>query len=76
MVVEVISPSDRWPKVLAKAVEYLETGVTVVLILDGEPPSARLFQADGTTREFGPDDGLAIPDLLPGFAVAVRRFFE
>ena len=76
LVVEVVSPSDRWPKVLAKVAEYLEAGVTVVVVLDGQPPSARVFRDDGTTRELGPDDELALPDLLPGFSVAVRRFFD
>ena len=76
LVVEVVSPSDRWPKVLAKVAEYLEAGVTVVVVLDELPPTARLFSSDRTTRELGPDDVLEIPDLLPGFSVAVRRFFE
>ena len=56
--------------------EYLEAGVTVVVVLDGEPPTARVFRADGTTRELGPDDELTVPDLLAGFSVPVRRFFE
>jgi Uma2 family endonuclease len=76
LVVEVLSPSDRWPKVWAKVAEYLDAGVTVVVVLDGEKTSARLFRADGTDRTLGPDDELAVPDLLPGFSVAVRRFFE
>ena len=36
LVVEVLSPSDRWPKVLAKVAEYLDAGTTVVLVLDDE----------------------------------------
>src|SRR5437660_1434888 len=34
LVVEVRSPSDRWPKVLAKMTEYLNAGVTVVCVVD------------------------------------------
>ena len=75
LVVEVVSPSDRWPKILAKVAECLEAGVTVVVVLDEPPPTVRLFRADGTTRELGPDDELAFPDLLPGFSVLVRQFF-
>lgn len=75
LVVEVISPSDRWPKVLAKVAEYLEAGVTVVIVLDDTPPTARVFRADGTTRELGPDDALTVPDLLPGFSTPVRALF-
>ena len=76
LVVEIISPSDRWPKVLAKVAEYLEAGVRLVVVLDGEEPSARVFRADGTTTTLKPDDQFAAPDLLPGFSIAVRRFFE
>ena len=76
LVVEVASPSDRWPKVLAKVAEYLDAGVGLVVVLDGEESSARVFHADGTTTTLGPDDAFAAPDLLPGFSVVVRRFFE
>jgi Uma2 family endonuclease len=58
LVVEVRSPSDRWPKVLAKVVEYLEAGVSFVVVLDDERRSAHLFGAEGTTRMLGPDDEL------------------
>ena len=43
LVVEVVSPSDRWPKVLAKVAEYLGAGVTVVVVLDETPPTAEVF---------------------------------
>jgi Uma2 family endonuclease len=75
-VVEVVSPSDRWPKVLAKVAEYLGAGVSVVVVLDGERTSAMVFHDDGTTRTLSADDELTLPDLLPGFSVVVRRFFE
>ncbi len=75
LVVEVISPSDRWPRVLAKVAEYLEAGVTVVIVLDDPPPTVRVFRADGTTKELGPDDELTLPDLLPGFATPIRALF-
>ncbi len=74
LVVEVHSKGDRWPKVLAKVAEYLDAGVAVV-VLDDERRTAQIFTADGT-RLLGPDDELTIPEVLPGFAVALRRFFE
>jgi Uma2 family endonuclease len=75
LVVEVLSPSDQWPKVLAKVVEYLDAGVSVVIVLDDKRRRAQIFTADDN-RLLGPDDELTIPELLPGFAVAVWRFFE
>ena len=76
LVVEVISPTDRWPKILAKVAEYLDAGVAVVVLLDDGSRSAQIFTADAPSRTIGPDDPLTLPEILPGFAVAVGRFFE
>jgi Uma2 family endonuclease len=76
LVVEVRSPSDRWPKVLAKVAEYLNAGVLAVVVLDDDSRTALLCMADQAPRRLGPDDELAIPEILPGFVVPVRRFFE
>jgi Uma2 family endonuclease len=73
LVVEVRSKNDKWPKVLAKVAEYLDAGVSAVVVLDDERRTAQVFTADGT-RFLGPDDELTIPEVLPGFAVALRRF--
>jgi Uma2 family endonuclease len=75
-VVEVISPSDRWPKVLAKVAEYLDAGTTVVLVLDDQRRLAHLYRADGTILLLGADAELTIPDLFGDFRVRVGRFFE
>ncbi len=76
MVVEVRSPSDRWAKVLQKIAEYLKAGVLAVVVLDDESRTALVAMADEPPRRLGPDEELTIPDILPGFAVPVRRFFE
>jgi Uma2 family endonuclease len=76
LVVEVRSPSDRWPKILTKIAEFLNAGVLAVVVLDDESRSAHLSLADRAPRLLGPDDVLEVPEILPGFAVAVRRFFE
>lgn len=76
LVVEVKSPSDRWPKVLIKVGEYLEAGVLAVVVLDDDSRTALLSMANQPPRHLGPDDELTIPEILPGFAVPVRRFFE
>jgi Uma2 family endonuclease len=76
LVVEVRSPSDRWPKVHTKVAEYLNAGVTVVVVLDDESRTAVLYFSDRASLTLKPDDELTVPEILPGFAVAVRRFFE
>lgn len=76
LIVEVLSPSDRWPKVLAKVAEYLDAGTTVVIVLDDQRRMAQLYHADGATRLLGAEEDLALPDLLGDFRVRVGRFFE
>lgn len=76
LVFEVRSPSDRWSKVLQKVAEYLNAGVGVVCVLDDSDQTATVFEPDRRERELKSDDDLTFPDILPGFRVPVRRFFE
>jgi Uma2 family endonuclease len=75
LIFEVLSPSDRWPDVLHKVAEYLEAGVSVVVVLDGTHQSADIYALD-IHRTLGPEEELAMPEILAGFRIAVRRFFE
>ncbi len=74
LVVEVGSPSERWPKILTKIGEYLTAGVLAVVVLDDDSRTALLCPADRPPRRLGPDDEFSIPEILPGFSVPVRRF--
>lgn len=76
LVVEVRSPSDRWSDVFAKVSDYLAAGVTAVLVLDPERNTASVYRDDNGQQIFTAADELTLPDVLPGFAVPVRRFFE
>lgn len=76
LVIEVRSPTDRWTEVVAKMLEYLAAGVTVVVILDPKTRSASVFRDDDRQDIFETDDELTLPDVLPGFSVPVARFFE
>ncbi len=76
LVVEVRSPGDRWPDVLAKVTEYLNAGVVVVIVLDTVPRTAQVYRVDEPPRTLQADDELTVPDLLGDFRVAVRRFFD
>ena len=76
LVVDVLSPSDRWPRVLAKVAEYLDAGTTIVIVLDDERRLAHVYHADGATRVLTSEDDLSVPDVLGDFRVRVGRFFE
>ncbi len=76
LVVEVKSPSDRWAEVTAKVGEYLLGGVGVVVVIDPKTETATAHRADEFQQVFHNGDEFTLPDVLPGFAVPVARFFE
>lgn len=76
LVVEVRSPSDRWTDVVGKAIEYLNAGVTAVVILDPKSESAAVYRTDTRDDIFEKAETLVVPDVLPGLAVPVAKFFE
>ena len=75
MITEVRSPTERWTKVFIKVAEYLEAGVEVVVILDPTTETASVYRPDELQQIFDNGDELVLPDVLPGFAVPVRRLF-
>jgi Uma2 family endonuclease len=73
---EVVSPDDRWSKVLEKVAEYLEAGVTVVCVADPRNKSIQLHRADRPEEHLREHDELAFPDVLPGFSCKVSQCFD
>lgn len=76
LVVEVRSPSDRIIDLTDKAGEYLRAGVMVVVVLDPAVGSVAVFRDAELPYRLSNGDELTLPDVLPGFAVPVRAFFE
>jgi Uma2 family endonuclease len=76
LVVEVRSPSDRISHLSAKATEFLDAGVTVVLVIDPNTESVAVYRENEFPIRMNNGDELTLPDVLPGFAVRVKQFFE
>jgi len=76
LVVEVRSPSDRLNRLTAKATEYLDAGVTVVIVVDPTTESAAVYRVNEFPMRYSNGDELTVPDVLPGFAVPVKKFFS
>jgi Uma2 family endonuclease len=76
LVFEVRSPSDRWNRAIAKKSEYLDAGVSVVVILDPKTEAAWAFRPNGREVISEGEDLLVVPDVLPEFSVPVRALFE
>ncbi len=76
LVIEVRSPSDRIPQLSTKATEYLDAGVTVVIVLDPDTESLAVYRENELPIRMHNSDELTLPEVLPGFAVEVKKFFE
>lgn len=71
---EVVSPSDESSKVEAKAMDWLHSGVRVVLVVDPQTKSIREYRSSSEIRVY--DDGtIALQDILPDFKLDVAELF-
>ncbi len=75
LIIEVLSPSDQWRKVLVKVAEYINAGVTVVGVLDPKRRALYLYDGDEPVRILNETDELTLPTLLGDFRVVVGKFF-
>ena len=76
LVIEVVSPNDRYYEVERKVDEYLEAGVRMVWVINPELRTVRVFRKS----ESGPidrhaGDELSGEDVLPGFTCRVAELF-
>jgi Uma2 family endonuclease len=76
LVVEVRSESNNWSEVFTKVGEYLGAGVRAVIVLDAISLTASVYRLEEFQQIFHNGDELVVPEVLPGFGVAVRRLFE
>ncbi len=76
LVVEVKSPTDRRGEIRLKVAEYEMAGVDVVVVLDPDLAVATVYRGEELPQRFHNGDEFTLPDVLPGFAVPVARFFE
>jgi Uma2 family endonuclease len=75
LVVEVLSPDDRWGDLVDKLSEYFAVGVQVVWVADPKTQSVYVYRAPSKVQHFSPDDVLSGGEVLPGFSVPVAELF-
>ena len=64
---EILSPNDRPGEVLAKVADWLESGTTIVWVIDPVRRVARVYRSDGTESAVADGDALTGGTVLPGF---------
>ncbi len=75
LVVEVLSPSDRWSEVHLKIAEYLSFGVPLVWVVDPDQRCVHQFRPDTTPDRLDETDSINGGDVLSGFECPVADFF-
>ena len=76
LAVEVISPTDFYEKVHAKAMEYLTAGVKVVWIVSPENQVITTYRSAINIMAFPLEGELVCEDLLPGFRCPLTEIFK
>src|SRR5260221_4956553 len=75
LVVEVLSESNTKKEIEKKQIEYFETGVKLVWIIDPRKRNVTIHRVDGTTTTVLDHKGkLSGENVLPGFKLEISKF--
>ncbi len=76
LAVEVVSPSDSFSEVVAKAHEYLAAGCREVWVADPRTRTITIYRSAGDVIARSEKDALDCSELLPGFSCTVAELFS
>ncbi|MFZ4816376.1 MAG: Uma2 family endonuclease [Phototrophicaceae bacterium] len=76
LVIEVVSPNDKYTEIIDKVNRYLQDGVKRVWVVNPEQRQVVVYRAESHTLELLTElDTLSDEALLPGFAAPLARLF-
>ncbi len=75
LVVEVMSPDDRWSEVKQKIREYFAAGVNLVWVADPADKTVSVYRALTEVSLLAETDTLNGEEILPGFSAAIAALF-
>jgi Uma2 family endonuclease len=75
LIVEILSPDDRWFDITQTLREYFAIAVRLVWVADPSARTVFAYRSLTDVREFTENDALPGDDVLPGFSVAVASLF-
>lgn len=76
LVVEVVSPSNRYADVAWKVERYQRAGVPLIWLVEPGPRTVIVYASGSEPRAIGEDGELDGGDILPGFRLPVRDIFR
>jgi len=75
LVVEVLSPDDRWSNVTEKIEEYFSAGVDRVIAVDAKLRRVFVYRSLSEVRQLQEGEEFVDEELLPGFRLPVSDLF-
>ncbi len=75
LVVEVLSPNDRWSDVMDKLDEYFSIGVQEVWVADPRHKHMFVYSSPTDAKRLTADEKLSGGKILPGFEAVVAEMF-
>jgi Uma2 family endonuclease len=76
LIVEIMSPSDRWVDVMTKLSEYFAIDVKMVWVVEPQSQQVYIYRSLTEVTILTAEDQITGGDLLPGFTAPVASFFQ
>ena len=76
LAIEVVSPSDAYSDVEGKIAAWLGAGCQVVVVVDPQRRVATIHRSAVEVVALRETDQLTVPDLLPGWSLALEEMFR
>jgi Uma2 family endonuclease len=76
LIVEVMSPSDRWLDIQEKLAEYFTIGVRLVWLVDPQLEQIHVYHSLDDVSRLTAESDLTAPKVLPGFSLPISEIFE
>jgi Uma2 family endonuclease len=75
LIVEIVSPNDRWTDTTAKLDDYFSIGVALVWLVDPQRQRVSCYRSPTDLDVLGLGDTLTAEPMLPGFRLPVADLF-
>ena len=76
LVVEIVSPNDRYTEVDEKVTSWLAYGTRMVVVVNPRRRALAVHRPAAAVRQLTIDDRLDGEDVVPGWSLAVRDLFD
>ena len=76
LAIEILSESNTRAEMTRKLADYFEAGVELVWYVDPPTRTVKVFTSPNDSQTYGEDDLLNGGNVLPGFQLSIREWFD